>query len=177
MIDLIAKSAAEGLLPVTIGTMTLTELPLRKMHSIAPFKGAEVSAALKKATGVSLPDTGRATAKDDVEILWTARGQYFLIGATPPKLPAAITDQSDAWCSVVLSGESAPQVMARVCPLDLGQMGEGDVARSLVGHMTAIIVKRADGFEIMVFRAFAKTLTHELREVMVSVTAQAALPE
>ncbi|RLJ60452.1 sarcosine oxidase subunit gamma [Litoreibacter meonggei] len=177
MIDLIAKSAADGLLPVTIGSMTLTELPLREMHSIAPFKGAKVSAALKKATGVGLPDVGRGTAKGGVEILWTARGQYFLIGATPPKLSAAITDQSDAWCAVVLSGESAPQVMARVCPLDLGRMGEGDVARSLVGHMTAIIVKRADGFEILVFRAFAKTLVHELREVMVSVTAQAALPD
>ncbi len=55
--------------------------------------------------------------------------------------------------------------------------GFDDVARSLIGHMTAIIVKRSDGFEVIVFRAFAKTLVHELREVMVSVTAQAVLPD
>ena len=177
MIDLIAKPAAEGLLPVTAGTLTLAELPLREMHSIAPFKGAKISAALKKAMGIGLPDVGCATAKGGVEILWTAREQYFVIGATPPKLPAAITDQSDAWCTVVLLGEEAASVMARVCPVEVAQLGEGDVVRSLIGHMTAIIIKRAEGYEIMVFRAFAKTLVHELREVMVSVTAQAVLPD
>ena len=176
MIELVAKSAASGVLPATIGTLSVTELPLREIHSIAPFKGAKASAALKKSVGVGLPDAGRSTAKGDVHILWSARGQYLLIGATPPKLSAAITDQSDAWCAVTLTGASAASVMARLCPLDTAQMEDGGVARSLVGHMSAIIVKRAEGFEIMVFRAFAKTLVHELRDAMVSVAAQAALP-
>ena len=176
MIELVAKSAASGVLPVTIGTLSVTELPLHEIHSIAPFKGAKASAALKKAVGVGLPDAGRSTAKGDVQILWSARGQYLLIGATPPKLSAAITDQSDAWCAVTLTGARAASVMARLCPIDTAQMEDGDVARSLVGHMSAIIVKRAEGFVIMVFRAFAKTLVHELRDAMVSVTAQAALP-
>ncbi|SFR56021.1 sarcosine oxidase subunit gamma [Litoreibacter janthinus] len=175
MIELVAKSAAEGLLPVAIGKLSLTELPLRTMHSIAPQNGAEVSAVLKKAVGVALPDAGASTAKGDVEILWTARGQYFLVGATPPDLPASVTDQSDAWCAVLLTGERTEDALARLCPIDTAQMGEGDVVRSLIGHMSAIIVRRAEGFEIMVFRAFAKTLVHELREVMVSLNAQEAL--
>ncbi|EPX80910.1 sarcosine oxidase subunit gamma [Litoreibacter arenae] len=177
MIDLVAKSAAEGLLPVTIGALTLSEIPHREVHSIAPFKGAKVSTALKKAVGIELPEAGRSTTKGDVQVLWTARGQYFLIGAKPPKLPAAITDQSDAWCAVALTGPSAGDALARLCPLDTAKMGQGDVARSLIGHMSAIIVKRVDGFETIVFRAFARTLVHELRKVMTSLDAQAALPD
>lgn len=172
MIDLVAKSATESLLPVRINSLSVDEVQMRSMHSIAPFGGAKIDAALKKAVGVGLPKAGKSNRKGEVEILWSARGQYFLIGATPPKVPAAITDQSDAWCAVLVTGEGADQVMARLCPVDVARMGEGDVVRSLVGHMSAIIVKRVDGFEIMVFRAFAKTLVHELREVMRSVSAQ-----
>jgi len=177
VIDLTAKSAAKGLLPITVGTLSLSEMPFREIHSIAPLEGAKVSSVLKKAVGVGLPDVGKSSAKSDVETLWTARGQYFLIGAKPPELSAAITDQSDAWCAVVFTGEGVANAMVRVCPVDVAWMNEGDVVRSLIGHMSAIIVKRANGFELMVFRAFAKTLVHELREVMVSLDAQAALPD
>ena len=177
MIDLVAKSPAAGLLPVTVGASTLSEQPVTQIYSRAPFKGAHVSTALKKAVGLGLPNVGGSKSEDGVEILWAARGQYFLIGAKPPPLPAAITDQSDAWCTVALTGENTDHVMARLCPLDIASMEHGDVARSLVGHMSAIIVKRMGGVTLMVFRAFAKTLVHDLQTAMRSVTAQATLPD
>ncbi|MEP3347819.1 MAG: sarcosine oxidase subunit gamma [Litoreibacter sp.] len=172
MIDLKSKSAAEGLLPVVVGGLSLEEVPHRELYSVAPFKGADVSPELKKAVGVKLPEAGKVSAIDGVEIVWTARGQYFLIGAKPPKLNAAITDQSDAWCAVSLMGAGVADVMARLCPVDVNAMSEGDVVRSLIGEMSAIIVQRAGGFEIMVFRAFTKTLVHEMHATMVSVNAQ-----
>ncbi|WP_298257386.1 sarcosine oxidase subunit gamma [uncultured Litoreibacter sp.] len=177
MIDLKAKSAAHGMFPLRLGALSADEAASRPIFSIAPFKGSKVDAALVKALGIGLPDAGASTRKGDVEILWVGRGQYFLIGAAAPKLPAAVTDQSDAWCSVRLAGEEAGAVMARLCPVQLDQLQEGQVVRSLVGHMSAIIVKRSGGFEVMVFRAFAKTLADELRAAMVSVNAQAALPD
>lgn len=177
MIDLVAKSAAEGLLPLNVGAMSLSEIAAREMHSIAPFKAGGVSEVLEKAVGIGLPRVGGSIAKGKVQVLWVARGQYLLIGAQPPELSAALTDQSDAWCAVKLSGRDAQDVMARLCPVEVAAMGEGDVARSLIGHMSAIIVKRVDGFEIMVFRAFAKTLVHEVHAVMVSLQAQADLPD
>ena len=172
MIDLKAKSAAEGLLPVTIGGLSLAEVPPRAIYSIAPFKGADVSDALQKAVGLGLPEVGKSQANGAVEIAWVARGQYFLFGAMPPKLNAAITDQSDGWCAVHLAGGEVVEVMARLCPVDVNAMSDGDVLRSLVGEMSAIILRRREGFDIMVFRAFAKTLVHEMREAMVSVNAQ-----
>lgn len=168
MIDLVAKTAAQGLLPRTIGTLTLIEFPLEKIYSIAPFKG-------EKPKG--FPQVGGSVAYQGGQLRWSARGQFFLIGAAPPNMQAAITDQSDAWCRVALTGAGAIDAMARFCPLDTAKMAEGDVARSVVGHMTAHITRTKDGFEIMVFRAFAKTLVHELGEVMTSLHAQAKLAD
>jgi sarcosine oxidase subunit gamma len=54
-------------------------------------------------------------------------------------------------------------------------MKEGDVARSLIGHMTAIIILRSGGVDVMVFRSMAATLVHEFERVMRSVHAQRSL--
>lgn len=168
MIDLVAKSAAAGLLPATIGTLTLAEMPQSTIHSIAPLKGTKPK---------GFPAVGRSASYGEGKIVWSARGQYFVIGATPPKLKAAVTDQSDAWCHVSLTGADAHAAMARLCPLDTAKMADGDVARSLVGHMSALIIRTQHGFEIMVFRAFAKTLVHEVSEVMTSLAAQENLTD
>jgi sarcosine oxidase subunit gamma len=177
VVELIEKSAGAGLLPITQGALTLSEVVQRQITSIAPQRGKEkvVATALKKATGLTLPDVGKSDGKDGAQIIWTARGQYFLIGADAPNLSAALTDQSDAWCAVMLDGVEAADVMARLCPIDVSAMQQGDVARSLIGHMSAIIIREADGFQIMVFRAFAKTLIHEMHRAMRTVAAKSTI--
>ncbi|MEM9582637.1 MAG: sarcosine oxidase subunit gamma [Pseudomonadota bacterium] len=177
MVDLIAKTPCAGLLPVTHGSVTLGELARERITSVAPFKGKEkvVSNALEKAVGAGLPEVGRAVTGSAGQVLWAQQGQYFVLDAKLPKLKAAVTDQSDAWACVALEGDRATDVLARLCPLNLAAMKEGDVARSLIGQMSAIIIRRADGYELMVFRAFAKTLVHELEVIMRSLAAQAKL--
>ncbi len=177
MVDLIAKSPAEGLLPVTHGDLTLRELVHDSITSVAPFNGKEktVSTALKRTVGAGLPDVGRLLAGDKGEVLWSGHGQYFVLNGKVGKVNAAVTDQSDAWTCVALEGPGARDVLARLCPLNFGAMNEGDVARSLIGHMSAIIIARSDGYDLMVFRAFAKTLVHEVAQAMRSVAAQARL--
>ncbi len=180
MVDLAAKSPAAGLLPVSHGDLVLQESDIQEIWSIAPFSGAEraVSAALRKSLKMSLPPIGRATRTGSAKLLWAGRDVYFLVGSgLPAKLNAAVTDQSDAWCCVTLEGAHVEAVLARICPLDLRNMETGSVARSLLGHMTAIIVKIDNGYELMVFRAFAKTLVHELQDAMRSVDAQTHLSD
>lgn len=174
MVDLIAKTPADGVLPVSHGALRLRELSHGAITSLAPYKGKEktVSAALKKSIGAGLPEIGRLIAGEKGDILWVGRGEYFVLGERPGKTGAALTDQSDAWCCVALEGAGASDVLARICPLNGAGMDEGDVARSLIGHMMAIVIKRSDGFDLMVFRAFAKTLTHEVEQAMKSVAAQ-----
>lgn len=175
MVELKAKSPCAGLLPVTHGGVTMRERARTKVTSVSPNKGMEASVAhtLDAALGVStMPSAGRSNGP----VLWVGQGQYFVLDAELPQINAAVTDQSDAWATVALEGEGALDVLARLCPLDLAQMDEGDVARSLVGHMACILIRRADGFEIMAFRSMASTLWHELEGAMRSVAARAGVP-
>ena len=174
MVDLSPTSPVAGLLPVSHGTARLSEVTHASILSIAPYDGAEaaVSKALEAAIGARLPAVGRSVEGVKCEVLWTGRGQYFVLGRALPHLDAAVTDQSDAWACVALDGAEAEAVMARLCPLDLRALKEGHVARSLIGHMQAIIIRRANGYELMVFRSMAQTLVHEVARIMRSVAAQ-----
>lgn len=180
MVELVAKDPTMSRLPLTYGSTALRAVQPRRITSVAPFKGATqaVSDALMSDIGVRLPEPGKLSKGADAEIAWTALGQFFVLqpqGAPQlPSLAAAVTDQSDGWVSVQLDGQGAEDVMARLCPLDLRAVSDGDAVRSLIGHMNAVILRRADGFELMVFRSMAQTLLHELDRVMRSVAAQAS---
>lgn len=179
MVKLVAKSPCAGLLPISHGGVTLRELTPERITSVAPFKGKDkvVSTALAKAVGAGLSEIGRIVTGVSGRVLWTQQGQYFVLDAKLPKLKAAVTDQSDAWACVALEGNGAGEVLARLCPLNFGAMDEGDVARSTIGHMSAIIIRRSDGYDLMVFRAFAKALVHDVETIMRSVAAQSKLGE
>ena len=88
---------------------------------------------------------------------------------------AGITDQSDAWATVLLSGDAAEDVLARLVPVDLRlqQFPPNQTARTMVQHMNASVTRVADhAFLIMVFRSMAQTLAHELETAMESVAAR-----
>ena len=178
MANLIAKTPCEGLLPVTAGTCTLTELLPEAITSIAPGKGQEkpVSEALKKAFGAAFPAANRATGKDGARAVWSGAGQALLLGAAPkPIKAAAMTNQSDAWAVMRLEGADAEAVLARLVPVDLraAHFKRGHTARTLLFHMTCSITRvGASSFDILVFRSMAQTTVHELDVAMKSVAAQ-----
>lgn len=179
MAELLATGAAEGLLPVSHGPFTLAEAPPARITSVAPFAGKEkaVGAALKKACKLGFPAPNAALASGEERILWTGRGQGFLIGADPAPLAglAALTDQSDGWAVLRLSGEGADRVLARLVPVDLrpAAFGPGRVVRTGLNHMMAVIAGREEGFEIFVFRSMARTAVHEIAAAMAAVAARA----
>lgn len=179
MVDLIAKSACAGLLPVTVGSLTLSEETPDPVTSIAPFKGQSeaVSERLESALGLKFPAPNRSASKSGARIVWAGQGRALLMGAAAPDLAglAALTDQSDANAIVTLKGEGAEDALARLVPVDLraAHFKRGHTARTLLGHMSASITRTgADSFEIMVFRAMAGTLVHELTEAMESLHAR-----
>lgn len=182
MVDLIAQSPCEGLLPVDAGGVTLAEAAPDFITSIMPHDGkrAALNTALKAAHGMALPADGRTSGRAALRAVWTGRGQYFLIGeaAADASLAemASLSDQSDGWALLTLEGDAAADVLARICPLDLrdGSFKRGDTARSEVAHMMAVVTRSARGFEIMVMRSFARTAVHHIIGAMRSVAAQAA---
>ncbi|TMV08042.1 sarcosine oxidase subunit gamma [Ruegeria sediminis] len=180
MDKLIAKSPCEGLLPLTVGSVTLTEEEPGVMTSVAPYKGCEeaLSEALKAAHGMGYPAANRATGRAGSRAVWFGHGQAMLIGPVPDATlseHAAIVDQSDAWAVVRLEGEGAEDVLARLVPVDLraAHFKRGHTVRSLLFHMTASITRVGDtAFQIMVFRSMAETLVHDLKTAMEGVAAR-----
>jgi len=181
VIDLEAKSPCAGLLPLRIGAMTLTEETQGTMTLIAPFKGrdAALSDAMKAAHGIGFPAPGRRTGTRGAGAIWFGRRMALLCGPAPdPGLAAhaALSDQSDGWAVVRLEGTGARDVLARLVPLDLrdGVFKRGHSARTDLRHMMAALSRVGDqAYQIMVFRAFAETLVHDLEEAMQAVAARA----
>lgn len=183
MAELIARSPCAGLLPLQIGTLTATELPQMSLTVLAARKGAEsaLSEALKSAHGMALPAVMRATGKDGARALWFGQGQVLLMGPAPdPALArhAALTDQSDGWAVIRLSGAGAEAALARLTPLDMRRQvfKRGHTARTELAHMMGSLTRLGDDdFLLLVFRSMAATLVHDLQTAMQGVTARAAL--
>jgi sarcosine oxidase subunit gamma len=176
--ELGAREATAGLgLPLTAGGATLAALPATPTWSVAPFRGREAGVAA--ALGAALP-AGRAAAAPGGRLIWAGSGLWLLQAADPGERLAglaAVTDQSDAWCALALSGAAAQEVLARLVPLDLDRavFPRGAAARSLLGHVPLLLVA-GDGFELLVPRSYARTAVRELGEAMRGVAARAALP-
>lgn len=179
MVDLVAKSAFEGLLPIHFGKMHLTAADLVSMTLIQPFKGQTnaISDILQTAHKIKMPKTGQFVFGAHAKALWFGRGQIMLVG--PPatsKLSdyAAVSDQSDGWVGLEFRGQGAADVLARLVPIDMraDHFPLGSTARSLVGHMQASIsCIGPDHFLIFVFRSMAGTLVHDLSEGAETVLA------
>lgn len=180
MADLTAKSPCAGLLPVTIGSTTLSEVEPGHMTSVTAVKGGAgaLSAALQAAHGVAMPAPNRTEGQGQAQAVWFGPDQAMLIGPAPDATLAAhasLVDQSDGWAVVDLTGAGAADVLARLTTIDLrdGVFAVGHTARTDLMHMMSSITRTgADSYRIMVFRAFARTLVHDLTTAMTSVHAR-----
>lgn len=180
MVELTAKSPLDGMAPLNIGDMTVSEVEAGVMTSVAPYKGldAKLSEALKAAHGMAAPAPNRATGKAGARAVWFGQRMLLLIGPAPDAglaQHAALTDQSDAWAVVRLEGAGAADVLARLTPIDLrpAVFKRGHTARTDLRHMMASITRVGDAaYQVMVFRAFGRTLMHDLQEAMEGVAAR-----
>lgn len=180
MAELIARSPCGGLLPLTIAELSLTEVAAVPMTLVMPFRGQTqaVSEAMMAAHGVSFPAPGQVTGETGARAIWFGRNKAMLVGVEPtPSLAglAAVSDQSDAWAVVRLTGPQSEAVLARLVPVDLRApvFGPGQTVQSQVMHMTGSISRiGAQAFQIMVFRSMAATLVHDLKTAIEAVVAR-----
>lgn len=180
MPELIAKSALAGQSPLTLLGTTLAEGTAATITSIAPYPGRmEAVNAVLAPLGMAFPAPNRQSTQGETRLLWSGRNQAFLIGAPAPddlRDHAALTDQTDGWAILTLTGPAATDVLMRAIPLDLrtASFPPGSTARAPLNHMQAIITHAgADAFEIMVFRSMARTAWAELAEALEMLAARA----
>ena len=183
MAELTAVSPASGLTPVATQAARLTEAPQTPIWSITPYRGqtAALSTALHKHHGLAFPAPGQICGTGAPRIVWAGLDRAFLIGTAPDaglSDHAALTDQSDGWAHLILTGPDARAVLARFVPLDLSPVAcpPGSARRTLLGHMQALILHGGDAhFEILVFRSMAATAVHDLGRAMRAVAARSAM--
>lgn len=144
----------------THGTVTIAEDPNVAITSLAARRGGgdAAAAAIARLTGAPAPGPGRIDGKTGVETLWTGPGQWFLLApyATHELLdrevkaavgPAgSVTEQSDGWTCLRLSGAGTLALLERLCMLDLAAARAGFAARSILHHVGAFVIcDRDDG--------------------------------
>jgi sarcosine oxidase subunit gamma len=123
-----------------------------------------------------MPEPLRFAEKKDAKIVWTGRDQAFLMGGEAPAMEgAAVTDQSDGWAVLSVSGAGVADVLARWVPIDLrlAVFPVGRAVRTQLNHMNVVILRVGDhAFEVMVFRSMARTAWHEIETAMHMVSAR-----
>jgi heterotetrameric sarcosine oxidase gamma subunit len=177
--ELIAKSALDGR-SVTLGGVTLAEVDVGRVTSVALFPGgAKAAAKGLKALGLAMPEPNSFAEKKGARIVWTGRDQAFLIGVAPPALDgAAVTDQSDGWTVLSVSGMGGAEVLARLVPVDLRLVAfpVGRTMRTQLNHMNVVILRTGDyAVEILVFRSMARTAWHEIHAAMQMLAARSGI--
>lgn len=180
MDNLVAKSPCAGLLPLTVGRTSATEVDAGRMTMVSPRKGhAEaLGKVMQSAHGLGFPAPNSAGTAGEVRAIWFGHSSALLIGTEPAdgmSEVAALVDQSDAWAVVCLEGAGAEDVLARLVPVDLRLVSfpVGATARSKIGHMSGSVTRVGeDAYWLMVFRSMAETLVHDLKSAMEAVAAR-----
>ena len=170
------------------GIVRLRELGDLSIVSLAIPQSDEhaCSTALNDAFGCGIPDNGRYCISGDGEhrIVRTQPDQLFvLFHEQAPTARAQVaaatgdvffsTDQSDGWCALEISGAGAREALARVCPIDLdrGTFGNDAMARTVMEHMGAMILRTGDdSFLLLSARSSAKSFLHAVETSVVNVT-------
>ena len=174
VVELMEKSAFDGLLPVEVGDCRIFAAPPEPMHLVSPYKGQEktLSDAMKKAHGMAFPAAGRATGKEGARLVWFGLDQAMLIGPVPDarlSAFAAVVDQSDGWAVLRLQGAQTEDVLARLVPVDMraAHFKRGQTVRTQLQHLHVSITRiGGEVLQIMVMRSMAKTLVDDLQRAM-----------
>jgi len=142
-----------------------------------PLAGEQAfSQALKAAFGIALPEVGNShVCRDGVtRIMRLGQDQLFALfahdGADAAQVVDAklggmayLTDQSDVWVALELSGVRARRVLERIAMVDLhgDVFGVGALARTSMQHLGTIIIRTGpDVFLLLSAASSARSFLH-----------------
>ncbi len=166
---------------------SLFEVSPRSIVSVSPYQGNEkdFDAAIDRIFNNVYPSATNAceiSGKNACILMPSSHSQWFLCfddEVPDPEAKArnllgriisnqvAITDQSDAWVILALTGPLIYRTLERICPIDCSPraMPIGTTARTVIQHLGAIILRRPDDngnpcFWLMSARSSAISFLH-----------------
>ena len=162
---LTASGPFEGHCKIVYGA-SLVEIAPRSIVSVSPFNGSEAvfNTAINRLFNTTPPSATKAfeqTGENGLIFLPSAHNQWFLCFDKEVPDPVAkasvllgkvtssqlaMTDQSDAWVILALSGPLVYRTLERICPIDCSSpaMPIGTTARTMIEHLGTIILRRPD---------------------------------
>ena len=139
------------------GGTTLSEVTDMAIYSIALALQADAAlSSIQQQLGTAWPATGHSTLNTEAtyRLLGLQSDQVFVLvtgDAAAANLPALddsayITDQSDSWAALRVSGPMSKKALERICPIDLHPtvFAKGFVTRTSMEHLAVIVLCEAD---------------------------------
>lgn len=161
---------------VTIGPVTITERADVALASLAPRRGHE-DALRAKAAGIGLPLPGPAEALAGrpwgavwlTPEIWLVEAPFEthedIAGHLKPVFgeAASITEQTDAWVRLDVTGDDLPRLFERLCAVDLATRPDGFATRTVIEHLGVTLIRRGAGVVTLYGpRSSAGSLLHAL---------------
>ena len=169
-----------------IGGITIAENPRLAMASLTARAGRDkdVARAGKKLMGFDLPGPGAMAATGDWAGFWTGPGQWMLTAPFAShediaglvkdavKDAASVTEQTDGWVRFEVTGARVPDMLERLCNVDVRAMQAGQAVRSQIEHLGTFVLcqKAGAAFGLITLRSAAASMVHALE------TAAKSLP-
>lgn len=149
-----------------------------KLLSVAAtsVQKATASSALQAQCGVNWPDIMQSTSQSNTHCLGLQAEQVFILSQHSDDEHTAlaknlaeqcvVTDQSDSWVTLEVSGERTRDVLERICPIDLNEatFSDGCVARTTMEHLGVIIFRQGESYLMLSARSSADSFLHSLTQ-------------
>lgn len=166
-------------------SVSISEVTNRAIVSIAIPLGGEVALAeaFSKAYGAEIPKLGYSTTADLENSKFLGMQQdlmFYVFDCEQPNALKSIkdklggcghlTDQSDSWVMLMVSGLKSREALARICPVNLHPdiFSEDRVVRTLMEHLGVVIFRDGpDSFVLLAPRSSAESF---LRTVNTSIS-------
>ena len=184
---LTATSPLDGHCTIVDGA-SLVEASPRSIVSLSPFTGNEAvfNTVIDKLFNSAPPSATKAyerTGKNALVLLPSSHNQWFLCFDNEVKDPVyvasdmlgkvasnevAMTNQSDAWVILELTGPLVYLTLERICPIDCSSLAMpiGTTARTMIEHLGTIVLRRPNDvngnpcFWLMSARSSATSFLH-----------------
>jgi len=158
-----------------IGNIRLREVANQSLIAMAIPQGKESKFKnnIKNIFNLKMPSPTKSVKNKDTRLLFTQPDQIFVLTkkADDPENSMAvtfsesayITDQTDAWVILEISGETSREALERICQVDLDKnvFQLDGMARTSMEHMSTIIIRKADNtFYLMSASSSAKSFLH-----------------
>lgn len=154
--------------------LTISECPDWALASLAARHGQEEACAAGAAgyLGFALPDVGHSAHQDGLTAFWAGPQQWMVEAphASHEDLAAqilravgdsaSVTEQNDAWVRFDLEGPRAPDVLERLCNVDIFRMEQDHATRTQIETMGSFLVCRSKGthFSVIAPRSSAESM-------------------